>query len=248
MSFQRIGATARDVTQASQSKVGTQHGRTTSGALQVSTSEIAEWLASKVPADIDKAAVSRLSSRGVGVAVKYKTMFPAGAPAYDLAVGCTATGGDRAAALVDMERLLTPAPVRHIEAWLAELSVLTAGRGREGMDAELMVTAYSSRLTKFPADVVKDALTVKTWKWFPAWEELERYCNAKASPRRMMVEALRREDVQEPERRLATPDEKARIRDLISEQFPNVPQSWRDEAERKIAGGYNFQGEDFDAK
>jgi hypothetical protein len=114
-----------------------------------------------------------------------------------------------------------PAPVRQIEEWLAELSVMTAGRGREGFDAELMLNAYSSRLGKYPADVVRYALLVKTWKWFPTWDEVEKICEAMAGPRRQMILALERgPKPPEKEWRHATPEEKARIAALVDELFP----------------------------
>lgn len=243
MSFSPIGQTDVIATPANQSEAGTPAGKTECATSLPATSEIATWLATRLPSQANKAAVSRMQSHGVTVDIKYRTMFPEGGGVYDLAVGCTMRGGDQKAALADIEKFLTPAPIRQIEMWLAELSVLTAGKGREGLDAELLLTAYSSRLAQFPADVVKYVLTEKTWKWFPAWEELDRICRSKTSPRRMMAEALRNPVEPEEERRLATPDEKERIRELIAEKFPNVPQSWRDEAERQVAGGYQFSGE-----
>ena len=208
-------------------------------------SKIATWLSSKYPSDIDGAAVSRAAVHGVTLAVRYEGRYPYGPngermPSYQVATACGIDGTDaqRQAAKADLENFTTPAPVRNIEMWLAELSVITAGRGREGFDAELMVTAYSSRLEMFPADVVRYAILSKSWKWFPTWEELEKVCNAKAGPRRHMIAALS-QPAPDPEKtyRPATQDEKDRIAELVAERFPNVPQAWRDRAAKEAAQG-----------
>ena len=192
---------------------------------------------------MDKAAVSRASSHGVSLEVKYEGRYPIGAngeylPSYQVAVGCDIHGTteQRLAAKADLENFMTPAPIRQIEQWLAELSVLVAGRGREGFDAELMVTAYSSRLAQYPADVVRYALLAKLWKWFPTWEELERICKAKTGPRQHMIAALSKpEPDPEPSKRITTDEERARIAALIAEQFPDLPQRWKDRAVNEIA-------------
>lgn len=238
MTFTPIGQTGRTVAAGSQLGDGGKHGGTAVETSRQSSSAIAAWLASKAPADIDRAAVSRASSHGVTLEVRYEGRYPTGPhgeplPSYQVATGCQINGTDeqRAAAIADLRNFETPAPVPQVEGWLAELSVITAGRGREGFDAELMVTAYSSRLIQYPADVVRYALLGKTWKWFPTWEELERVCAAKAGPRRHMIAALSQPAPDpEPVRRPPTQEERQRIADLIAEQFPQVPQGWRDRA------------------
>ena len=109
--------------------------------------------------------------------------------------GCeiaVAPGGNPDAALADMERLQVAAPVSVIEAWLAELSVITARRHDDEFAEELRVTAYASRLRQFPADIVKEALLRHTWKFWPSWQELEAVCRRLAGPRSAMIAALRR--------------------------------------------------------
>ena len=200
---------------------------------------------------MDKAAVLRASSHGVSLEVKTQSRFPTGAngeylPSYEVATGCRVHGTteQRLAAKADLENFLVPAPVRQIEQWLAELSVITAGRGREGFDAELMVTAYSSRLAQFPADIARHALLAKTWKWFPTWDELERVCKSKAGPRLHMIAALSQpEPDPEPVRRPPTQEERDRIAALVAEQFPSVPQAWRDAAVKDATAGDCMTGE-----
>ena len=187
---------------------------------------------------MDKAAVSRALSHGVNLEVRYEGRYPTGEngeylPSYEVASGCRIHGTteQRIAAKADLENFMTPPPVRQVERWLAELSVLTAGRGREGFDAELMVTAYSSRLAQYPADVVRYALLDKAWKWFPTWEELERICKTKSGPRQHMIAALSQPaPAPEPAKRPMTDEDRARIAALVAEKFPDIPQRWKDKA------------------
>lgn len=165
----------------------------------------------------------RAQSHGVSIAVRYEGRYPSNGPSYDVAVSCDVFGdnGQREAALQDMIGFQTPAPIRDIEFWLAELSVLTAGKGPDGVSAELLVSAYSSRLSQYPADVVRYALLKKSWKWFPTWYELKRICESKASPRRHMIAALSKpEPDNEPVRREPTQEEIDRIQELVDSMFP----------------------------
>ncbi len=175
--------------------------------------------------------------------MKYEGRYPSGPngerlPSYQVAVGCEVHGDAVAVqeALDDLRNFMTPAPIRSIEAWLAELSVLTAGRGREGLDAELLVSAYTGRLSQYPADVARHVLLGKSWKWFPSWDELEKLCEAMASPRRHMIAALERGPV-EPEkpRQEPTQEERDRIDALVKEMFPKASKEWREAAAHEAA-------------
>lgn len=230
--------------EAQRSKTGTPVGE--AGLPRQSSLEIGAWLAKQVPQDIDKAAASlALSRHGVRLAVEFQGRYPVGPngeslPSYQAAVGCEIAGSDdqRAAALVDLRGFMTPAPIHAIEDWLAELSVLTAGRGREGFDAELAINAYSSRLAKFPADIARHVLLERSWKWFPAWEELETVCNTLTAPRRQMIAALSMpEPDPEPVRRPATKAEKAKIAELVRKKFPGTSTEWQDAAVREVTKG-----------
>lgn len=255
MTFMPIGPTGRTLAEKSQNAAGGKPGETGAVTLRENSSAIAAWLAGKSPADIDKAAVSRALSHGVNLEVRYEGRYPSGPngerlPSYQVAVGCRIEGTDsqRQDAIMDLCKFETPPDIRTIEQWLAELSVLVGGRGREGFDAELMVNAYSSRLAEYPADVVRYALLTKSWKWFPTWQELETVCNAKAAPRRHMIAALKTlAPDPEPTRRPPTPEERARIAALIAEQFPNVPSAWRERATDELTKGNCMTGEVGDA-
>lgn len=206
--------------------------------------QIAVWLAKQRPADMDKAAVSRALSRGVGLQVKYEWRFPSGPNgeymnSYQVAVGCNISQhGDREAALQDLRNFLTPAPIRAIEAWLAELSVIVARRKDDEFADELRVSVYSSRLSRFPADVVRTVVIEQSYRFWPTWEELEKRCKALTGPRLQMIAALERgPEPIEPQRRAPTDDERARIAALVEEMFPDqTPKDRSDAVEIALRG------------
>ena len=238
MTFTRIGQTEQTQAVESLKKVGKPHGATGAVTKPLDSSAIAAWLSRQVPVDVDKAAVSRASSQhGVGLTVKYEWRFPSGPngermQSYQVAVGCeTSPQGNHEAALTDLRNFMTPAPIRTIEGWLAELSVIVARRADDQFADELRVSVYSSRLSRFPADVVRTVILQDTYKFWPTWEELEKRCKALVAPRIQMIAALERgPEPEEPKRREPTADERSRIQDLVNEMFPAVSQEWRDAA------------------
>lgn len=238
MTFMRIGETGQTAAAKNQNGDGHNAGKTASGIAPRSSSEVAAWLGQQSPRDMDAAAVSRAKSHGVDLEVKTDLRFPVGENGerkgfYEVATGCVVSGTEeqRERALADLRNFETPASVRSIEDWLAELSVLTAGRSREGMDAALTVTAYASRLSKYPADVARAALLDKTWKWWPTWDELHKACEALASPRRHMIHALSQPVRKpEPKRRPPTQEERDRIQAMVDELFPLRSQEMREAA------------------
>ena len=207
------------------SATGTQPGGR--GLATPENTRIAAWLAKQAPADMDKAAVSRASQRGVGLQVKYESRFPTGPNGeslgfYTVAVGCDISEtGDHAAALADLRNFMVPAPLREIEAWLAELSVLVAKRRDDDFTDELRLTAYASRLAQYPADVAR-AVTQASYHFWPTWAEMEKRCEAMAGPRRRMIAALEKGPAPaEAERPKPTDQEKARVQAMLDEMFGN---------------------------
>jgi hypothetical protein len=189
---------------------------------------------------MDQAAVSRASSHGVGLKVRYEGRYPEDGASYTVAVGCEVSGrpNDIAAALDDLVNFMHPAPIPVIEGWLAELSVLVAKRQDDEFSEELRVSAYSSRLAEYPADVVRTVLLKETYKFWPTWGELEKRCKALTSPRENMIAALRRgPERPEPSRRRATEQEKARIQSLVDEMFPTLSSEWRKAAVEEAMKG-----------
>jgi hypothetical protein len=232
-----IGQIVKTATLANPNAVGNNAGRTGAVVSQADTNRVATWLATQRPYDMDKAAVSRASSHGVGLRVKYEHRFPSGPngeymPSYQIAISCEVSpSGDHAAALADLRNFQTSAPIRKIEEWLAELSVIVARRQDDAFADELRVSVYSARLSRFPADVVRSVLIDQTYKFWPTWEELEKRCIVQTAPRIQMIAALERGPVpDEPKRREPTAEERARIQELVNEMFPAVSQGWRDSA------------------
>lgn len=89
-----------------------------------------------------------------------------------------------------VERSLAPTPTDDIEVWLAELSVIAPSRQHDPLTDELRMTAYSSRLATYPADVVRHVLLGQVWRFWPSWAELHEACEAAVSPRRAMLAAI----------------------------------------------------------
>jgi len=226
MTFTNIGQSARTQVEKNPLGDGPRHGATGAVTSPLSLPEIAAWLAKQRPVEVDKAAVSRASSHGVGLRIRYEGRYPSGPngerlPSYTVATGCDiAPGGNIDAALADLINFMTPAPIRQLEGWLAELSVIVARRQDDQFGNELRVSAYSSRLSRYPADVVKAVLFQASYKFWPTWEELEKRCEAMAGPRRQMIAALEHgPEPPEPAMRPPTDAEKARVQALVDELF-----------------------------
>lgn len=150
------------------------------------------------------------------LSVRLEGRYPENGPSYTVATGCEVGGslGQLPALARTIEETLRPAPTEVIEEWLAELSVLVARREGDEFTEELRVTAYASRLAAYPADVVREVLLARVWKFWPTWEELHRACESLATPRRHMLAACRQQPVPEeprPTQERVTPEAAARI-------------------------------------
>jgi hypothetical protein len=161
-----------------------------------SSSEIAAWLAAHKPEEVDEELLSRASQLGVELRVRYD-----GYPHRRLRVEQVGgTPETREAALADLRRFMMPAPQRELEAWLAELSVITARRQDDEFTEELRLKAYTSRLSAYPADVVHAALLVEAWRFWPSWVELEEVCKRLACNRRTVLREIEAETDREEQR------------------------------------------------
>lgn len=234
--FTHIGRTAATARPESLPEDGNNAGPGGAVASPADTARVAAWLAKQRPADMDKVAVSRASQHGVGLQVKYEGRYPSGPNGerlgfYMVATGCEVSpNGDHQGALTDLRNFMTPAPIREIEAWLAVLSVTVAKRRDDEFTEELRLTTYASRLSRYPADVVRE-VTYATYSFWPTWEEMERKCEALTGPRRHMIAALERgPQPPEPTRRPATQEERDRIQAMIDEMFPNETAKDRERA------------------
>lgn len=241
MSFTPIGRTAQTQVERNHIRAGRNAGNHTSVATANNLPEIAAWLAGQVPEDMDKAAVSRASQHGVELQIRYEGRFPScpngeRISSYLVAVGCEIGGNiDNAlAAADDLRKFNTPAPIREIEGWLAELSVISAKRQDDGFTEGLRLTAYASRLSQYPADVARHCVLVRTWKFWPTWDELKSACDAMAGPRNHMIYALENPPAPEPVTRPPTQGERDRIQVLVDDMFPNIPKEQRAKAVEEV--------------
>lgn len=247
--MKQLGSVTTTILSKAVSAIGTPHGEH-GLATRENSARVAEWLAKQTPEDMDKAAVSRALSHGAHLRVKYEGRYPVGPdgermPSYLVAVGCHANGepGAFSAAAADLRNFLTPAPMRMIEQWLARLSVVVAKRKDDAFSEELRVVEYASRMSQYPADVVRHVLLSKTYKFWPTWDELHKLCDAMTSPRRAMIATLERGPAPlEPEMRPPTQGERARIAALVDEMFPAMSQDMRDAAVSEALNGDCFAG------
>lgn len=212
--FTPIGPTALTVTRGSLNAAGNSAGQAGAVASQDDTRLVA-WLAARSPAEVDEAARSQASRRGVELRTRTEGRYPEGRPSYSVVVSCDAIGGDQVALEADLRKLMVPAPIRKIEGWLAELSVIVARREGDEMSEALRLSAYSGRLARYPADVARAALLDHSWRFWPTWEELDGVCNALVSPRRWMIAACGAEANDEA-RRVRPAGELERMREMAS--------------------------------
>jgi len=129
-----------------------------------------------------------------------------------------ASGNPDALALVaeKVRSTMRPASREKIEQWVAELSVITAPRKSDGMTMELMLAAYSRRLAEYPADMVREVLILRTWKFFPTWAELKEALDVMLADRRAMLAACeasvpRPAPAQDPDRVVLTAEQRAAL-------------------------------------
>lgn len=157
-----------------------------------------QWLVERAPSEVDRALQLLASSHNVALRVLYDSRSIPDANGNTVTTffskGCTAAGQTHDAAIVaeKIAGALSPAPKPMIEGWLAELSVLAPRRKDDEFGGNLLIEAYSSRLSAFPADVVKAALLDHKWRFWPSWAELSDLCDSMVSERKHMLSAVRR--------------------------------------------------------
>jgi len=153
---------------------------------------VATRLASHSPSETDDILRSRASRLGVGLTVRSEGRYPEGRATFSVTTGCEVSGSVtmRETVAAAYRAAMTAATRADVEGWLAELSVVVVPRHEDFATMNLRLAAYSERLVAFPADVVRHALLVHVWKFFPAWAELQEVCDALVSTRRAILRAL----------------------------------------------------------
>lgn len=109
-----------------------------------------------------------------------------------------------------MEGAFAPPADDQMEVWLAELDMIAPRRASSSNDDDLRMQAYINRLKDYPADVVREALLSRAWRFFPSWFELQEVCDELTAHRRAVRSELDRAEQKARERALprhATPEE-----------------------------------------
>lgn len=164
--------------------------------------DAAGWLAQRGPVEVDKAAVLLVRQHGANLFVA-SSLFPRDPYQHGFPRECVLSGEvDYVAIAASVRPLLTPAPVEEIEGWLAELALITRRRPETDFEGELRLTAYSTRLARYPADVARYATLEKVWPFWPSWYELKAVCDDAVAFRRLLIAALEQGPDPDPEEKI----------------------------------------------
>lgn len=139
---------------------------------------------------------------GVELGMKTEYRFPQGDGFREVIVITEVKGTPeaRSAAIAALQAFLAPAPQCDLELWLAELSVMVARRPDDDATETLRLRAYTDRLGAYPADVVREALLVRTWRFWPSWAELKEVCDQLVRNRRAIIGEIEAETWREAQR------------------------------------------------
>ena len=173
-------------------------------ALMLGTAEnrkAANLLSKMKPEGVTDLAIRIGREEGITVRPEYKTYYPTDEkgnplPSYRICevvlFSADVTNQQRRRLLSRLEKLNCPTPSDMFETWLAELSYTVIRRPGSEVDELGKAAAYASRLTEYPADVIKYVLTEHPWKYWPAWVEMKEICDRQVITRRAMTHKLRR--------------------------------------------------------
>ena len=143
-------------------------------------------------------AVSLKRQHGLRLAINSRMEFPAdgGFRVVVEGVGLAIDpGGSVASGLAAVNAAMVPADVKTIALALARLRVLVVPRSGSNQDLDFEAEVWLDQLRRYPADVVVE--TLDEWprrrggRFWPTWHELREVLEAKAAPRRAMVDRLR---------------------------------------------------------
>lgn len=196
--FTHTGQIAATGTRQSQIVAGSSAGRASAVGSPQNISRAVAWLVQRSPSEVDRALHSLALSHNVALRVSYdtrQTRDSAGnVTTHFFAKGCSGSGQieDAETVAAKIAAALEPAPVGMIEGWLAELSVIVARKKDDEFGETLRIEAYASRLRAYPADVAKDALLGRVWRFWPSWAELADTCDSMAMERQHMLSAAYR--------------------------------------------------------
>lgn len=174
--------------EASHQQIGRQ-----AGELGLETqSNISRRLSKLAPQEVLASLVLRASQQSVEIHLEKRSIIKNGVYAgeYLQSVKIVGNNDNIASVLADFQKAEIPAEDHMIEGWLAELSVITAKRTDDDFTEGLRLSAYTSRLKHYPADIVAHGLLRHTWKFFPTWADLKDVLDDLHRPRRAILNKL----------------------------------------------------------
>ena len=159
---------------------------------QETQDSIPQWLAAKAPIETDKKSLSQIlsqenleiSSRHVDIASKGKT--------YSVLEIKAQPNANLEKARKRLMQLFTPATESMIAEWMVRLEArgLAVKKSFDEMN-ELKIEEYHKELSKFPADVVKQAMLETNWqKWFPSTDDIKAVCSPLVSYRDSIIKSI----------------------------------------------------------
>lgn len=151
----------------------------------------AAWLLQRRPAETDEAVLSRLSSLSAGLQIRAVEGLP-------IVVRVKGDMPSRLEAANAITGFFSAAPMREIEAWIAELSVITRRAKDDEMTERLRLAAFSKRLAEYPADIAQEAVLRHKWLFFPAWAEMQDVCDKLVAARAAILWHLKNAPAETP--------------------------------------------------
>ena len=130
---------------------------------------------------------------GVELNIQTDYQFAASGP-KKMITGCLPSitkDSDLARAIETVEQQMNPATSDRIDGWLAELSVITKRRKESDAVEALTLAAYRRRLMAYPGRVVYEALVMRTYHFWPSWDELKVVCDELVRPWNLILKSLK---------------------------------------------------------
>lgn len=158
----------------------------------------AQRLAASTPAQVNNSLASLAQQCGVSLRVsrdmeaKYdKTgVFLGYEPNGETLAIVNGTPEAVEAMLDRIDGAFAPADDGQIAVWLAELDVIAPSRAQSAANDDLRLQAYVSRLRGYPADIAREALLGRAWRFFPSWAEVKEACDELVKHRTAVRDAL----------------------------------------------------------
>lgn len=164
-------------------------------------------LAASSPRQVNNSLASLAQQCGVEMRVskdmkaKYQDGAFIGYEATGRTVATVSGSPESIAAMRDrMEGAFAPPAEDQLEVWLAELDMIAPRRASSTNDDDLRMQAYINRLAGYPADVAREALLARSWRFFPSWFELQEVCEELTAHRRAVRAELDRAEEKARER------------------------------------------------